>query len=118
MFVGEGGLDVAGRQASGIHLRGQLLEHLRIALEQFEQLRVKGLPGLADLGQIHPESSLRSVQMTRFIPVAVAVALTALVVRPTKSACSASMPPCTIRVEARRTSSLRACAPLSADPMS
>ena len=70
-----------GRQAPGIHLHGQLLEHLRIALEQLEQLRAERLRGVSDLGQFHLEAPLGGVHMPRFIPAAVAVARTALVVR-------------------------------------
>ena len=56
VVVSESRFDVAGRQSAGIHLSRQILEHLRIAFQQFEQFRVKRLLRIADLGQRATES--------------------------------------------------------------
>ena len=51
VLVGESSLDVAGRPSSGIHLRRQRLEPLRITFQQFKQFRVKKLLGIATWGR-------------------------------------------------------------------
>ena len=79
VLVSKGGRDVAGRQAAGIHLRRQILEHLRIALQQVKQFRAKGLLRIPNLRHIDLQPPFGRVQLTRFIPAPIAIAFTALV---------------------------------------